>query len=363
MAKFIVAAFLFSVLHCLGCDGDRPVAPSEPRPEGWQNIGLADKRINRLVLVDGWLYACANKDGLYRMPRPGSSNISWQFLALSDERVERGPFGITDMAAFNDTIIAGSRAGTDRFDIPGIFRSVDNGTAWVRADSGFIKDRVYPSASVVTRLAQATANPGLLASGCSGERLLYVSNDLGVSWQLKFELRGERDVYAVGFHPRSKNEIWVGGSGGDMPFLYRTLDFGESWDEILSPPYDPSAPVDAVVDIVFDPIQDGTIYICKRQVIMKTMDSGETWSTSDTLRSGLHSLSLNIFNGTELVAGAADSLYFSQDAGESWTVLQKTPEDPDTAMQTLAVDWQSRILYVAPFSVLSAVKGVYMLYF
>ncbi len=71
-STLIPITILFYSLILLGCDKDKRVTPPEPRPEGWIAFGLDNVRINRLVLAGDWLYACANKDGLYRIHHPAS---------------------------------------------------------------------------------------------------------------------------------------------------------------------------------------------------------------------------------------------------------------------------------------------------
>lgn len=333
--------------------------------EGWIALGLDDVQVNRLVLAGDWLYACASKDGLYRIKHPANEGDQWQFLGLADERIEPGNFGIVDVVTLDDTIVVGN-SGNFAPDIPGIYRSIDDGRIWVASDSGFFKNEITSSA-FVRRLAQSPFDPRMLAAGCSFGPKVYISKNFGESWIPVFNFAPDAEALfsTIGFHPRIHGEIWAGGAVVPIysnPILFRSTDLGETWNDVLNRPPDPNLS-DRINDIAFDPEDEQTVYVCMNRVILKTMDSGNTWTASDTLLSGLHSLSLNPFNSQELIAGASDSLYHTLDGTQSWTVLETTPESVDTAMRTLAVDWQKRILYVATFSLLSPLKGVYKLYF
>jgi photosystem II stability/assembly factor-like uncharacterized protein len=362
-------AFIQLLLSCFlifgGCEHDKIITP--PRPEGWIALELSNVQVNRLVLSGDWLYACANKGGLYRIKHPANEGDQWQFLGLADARIEIGDFGVTDVIILNDTIVVGN-SGNFAPDIAGIYRSINDGMSWVVSDSGFIKNQIYTSSAFVRRLAQSPFEPQMILAGCRGAFLLYLSYDFGRSWNMIFDLfDGAISFHAVGFHPSRQNEIWVGGRvpNSGRPLLYRSTDLGATWEELLKRPHAPGDPRqwDNVKEIVFDPADEQMVFVCMNRVILTTTDSGNSWTPSDTLISPLHSLSLNPFNNQEFIAGAFDTLYHSLDGMQSWAVLETTPESVDTDMRTLAVDWQKRILYVATYSVLSPLKGVYKLYF
>lgn len=361
MRKELNQLLLFCLLIILGCEHEKILTP--PRPEGWIALGLSNVSVNRLVLSGDWLYACAGKDGLFRTKRSAATEADWQYLGLGDlQVVEPGTFGVIDVVALNDTIVAGVLVGTEQFQTSGIYRSVDDGNTWVPSDSGFVG-----SSGVVLKLAQSPLDPRMLAAGCIFGPKVYISKNFGGSWIAVFNFAPDTEALfsTIGFHPRFPDEIWAGGAVVPIysnPILFRSTDSGETWNDVLKRPRDPNLS-NRVNDIAFDPEDEQTVYACMNRVILKTIDSGNSWTLSDTLRSPLHSLSLNPSNNQEFIAGAFDTLYHSLDGMQSWTVLETTPESVDTDMRTLAVDWQKRILYVATYSFISPLKGVFMLYF
>ncbi len=255
--------------------------------------------------------ACAGKDGLFRTKRSINTEAEWQYLGLGDlQVVEPGTFGVIDVVVLNDTIVAGVSVGSDQFQTSGIYRSVDDGNSWAPSDSGFVG-----SSGVVLKLAQSLSNPRMLAAGCIFGPKVYISKNFWISWIPVFNFAPDAEAVfsTLGFSPHLPNEIWAGGAVVPIysnPILFRSTDFGEKRNDVLNRPRDPNL-FEKVNDIAFDSEDEQTVYVCMNYVILKTTDSGNNWTPSDTLRSPLHSLSLDPSDNQEFIAGALDTLYHS----------------------------------------------------
>lgn len=362
-----IMAILLCTFFSFRCDHDKFVSPPQPRPEGWISLGLADKTINRLVLTGDWLYACANKDGLFRIKHPANPGDEWQFLGLGDLGVAvPGLVGVNDVVSQNDTIIVGITSGNFLPEISGIFRSFDDGRSWVASDSGFVTDQIYTGTGVVRRLVQSSFNSSTVLAGCIEQYAVYQSDDFGSSWKsiLSFEIGGGYSFHVIGLHPTQEQEIWAGGAIlGQLrkPLLYRSEDLGGTWKSVLEHPLDPYDFPDEVNDIAFDPENEHSVYVCLDQIILKTTDSGANWVTSlDTLDMGVFwNISTNPHAASELNACATHSLYHTADWGVTWTTFESAPGN-QPSMKDMVIDWARRILYVSTYN---PSRGVFQLYF
>ena len=90
--SFCVILITLLLFNLPGCASDAGMEP-EPRPEGWVFMGLADKEIHRVRLFGDYLYACANRDGLYRI-NVQQDGAEWQFLGLADSTLPRRIDGV-----------------------------------------------------------------------------------------------------------------------------------------------------------------------------------------------------------------------------------------------------------------------------
>ncbi|KAA3610663.1 MAG: hypothetical protein DWQ05_21845 [Calditrichaeota bacterium] len=336
------------------------------RPIEWSFLGLDGIHLERLVLSEGKLYACAGKNGLFRLNTPSGNDNEWEFLGLADERLEDHK-GVSDVVTLNDTLLVSHWAGTDHFDKAGISRSSDNGMSWTAIDNGFIKNIQYPTSAFLLTLDQNLLNPDLVIAGSFSDCTdVYFSKDFGLSWNAFSNVVPwtQKPFNIAHFHPKNENEIWVGMNvitSTVRPFLYRTVDFGESWQSIIEYPYNPDAPGVYLEDIAFSISESNTVFAALSKVLLKSMDSGVTWTTAiDTLDSGIFwNIIGNPTDGDQYIACTTDSLYQTFDEGKTWETLMAKPENT-RMMKDLVVDWNNKMLYVNTYN---PSNGVYRLRF
>ena len=98
----------------------------------------------------------------------------------------------------------------------GIWRSVDAGTTWARANSGM------PNDTNVSVILAHPARPGLLLAGTLEG--IYLSTDDSASWQLV----NSRVTWDMEYDPAEPDIVYAGTEEG----IFLSLDFGETWQDI-----------------------------------------------------------------------------------------------------------------------------------
>ncbi len=353
---------LFLIVSTLACGYIMKPPDGDSRPEGWMPLGLRDVGVNRLVLSDGWLYACAGKDGLYRIKHPANAGDEWEFLGLDSLDIERMTFpsGVTDILTSGSIILAGVWARKAPSEAFGIYRSTDDGKTWVRSDSGFVVDRNSTTSARVVQLVADPTDPQTVLAGCSGPYNVYQSSDFGQTWNL-INSTTVGIFSTVAYNPGRDGEIWAGGGTAfPSPIMQKSSDGGSSWQSVIEAPQD-TIIFDFVQDIAFDASDASTIFLCMRRQVLKTFDGGKSWADSALFDQTLTNLSLNPMNSAELMLLGQGTLFHSLDAGLTWPVLDTSPGVELTT--TFTSDWGRRILYVGTHAGATSKGSVYILYF
>jgi photosystem II stability/assembly factor-like uncharacterized protein len=230
----------------------------------------------------------------------------------------------------------------------GVFKSVDGGTNWISANSGF-------GESFVDALAIAPSSPNVLygASFFSPIGSLFKSTDGANSWTETGTVPG--DVSAIAIDPGHSETVYVGtaGSFSDdcsqfMGGVYKSIDGGASWISVSS-----GLPHHDIQMLAIDPVDPSTIYAATQGIIglcgnttagniFKSTNAGVTWemlsySFPDVV---VDALTFDPSDSTIMYAGTSDgisyaasvrdatphdgqaSLFKSTDRGSTWTKLQ-----------------------------------------
>jgi photosystem II stability/assembly factor-like uncharacterized protein len=155
------------------------------------------------------------------------------------------------------------------------------------------------------------------------------------------------DVRRISYDPSNPNRMLLGTSSGQM---YVSEDQGHSWKHFAHF----GEGLDYVLDsIVFDPADSHVIYVAAWSIernygeLFKSTNSGKSWKSLSGIKGkSIRSFAIAPSQTRELVAGALDGIFRSQDAGESWSRI--TPENHPHLkdIQSLAVDPQNpEIIY------------------
>jgi photosystem II stability/assembly factor-like uncharacterized protein len=225
----------------------------------------------------------------------------------------------------------------------GVWKTTDYGITWHNISDGFFATgsigaiRVADSDSSIVYVG--TGSDGIRSNVITG-RGMYKSTDAGATWEF-IGLRGVGQIGAVLIHPTNPNLVYVAAIGhafgpGPERGVYRTVDGGHSWENILFVSDSTGA-----VDLEFAPDDPQTIYAsmwraerkpwtiisgAREGGVYKSTDGGEHWTK---LAGGLPN---ELIGKTDLAVSAANpdvlyvlaeanpgkGLYRSDDRGESF---------------------------------------------
>ncbi|MDP2208003.1 MAG: T9SS type A sorting domain-containing protein [Bacteroidota bacterium] len=319
----------------------------------WEYLGLGKPA--RLKLIDDYLFACAGKDGLYRLNLI-LENSQWEYLGFADTTYDyRGVMDIYYHKPSNE-IFVGIRTAQRDVEETGIFRSSDFGINWTPSDSGIIFNNLRISTKVDRFLG--IYDPNVIIVNISWGT--YRSIDNGRSWLRGGVTWGE--IKTMKNDVKNNNIIWIGGETPFMmPYLSYSTNFGDNWISMFLPePYDFNGLM--VNDIAIDPIKDSTMYIAMIGHLIRTTDHGANVETIfDRREDGMKSIScieINPENGDEFFA-AGSRLYHTTDAGE--TLNKILPPEGSSSLSSLTVDWEKRIIYTHASK--TGYSGIFKRYF
>ncbi|MCH8068601.1 MAG: hypothetical protein IID16_04930 [Candidatus Marinimicrobia bacterium] len=340
-----------------GCEDDTAVTWDVGE---WEFLGLEGKLVPELVLSDSFLYACAGKDGLFRLNLTGQ--VEWEYLGFADSTVFRElPYGVTSVYIdeLSNVIFVG--IATSSPNGIGLFRSEDGGLNWIPSDSG-INTEQYPWSTDVQSLNSYSSPHKVILVGLTAT--IYRSLDGGLSWNLAWGNRdaGSLGINAIRFNIAEPNYIWAGGETGRFSaHALKSADNGETWDNLYPlPPLGPYGRDNALYDIAIDPLNVGTVYLSMLGLVIKTTDNGESWKKVLGWEYGIFRnwrIDINPNDPEELIV-TGSRLYRTKDGGQSWEII--IPPEGRSELYALAINWVNRILYV---STSSPGNGIYKLKF
>ena len=180
-----------------------------------------------------------------------------------------------------------------------VFRSTDEGQSWepispdlTRADP----DKLGPSGGPITRdtsgaehyctlytFEESPHEPGVLWAG-SDDGLVHLSRDAGQSWRnvTPPDLPEWAFIRTVEPSPHDPAALYLAATRYKLddpaPYLYRTTDYGESWQAITGSEDGLAIPRDDFVRVIrADPGRRGVLYAGTETGLHVSLDDGATW--------------------------------------------------------------------------------------
>ena len=208
--------------------------------------------------------------------------------------------------------------------IPGIFASDDGGETFempppdVDLSGGWMSG---PSNMPVVALHAHPAHPDVLLANLDGYYMR--SEDGGVSWRGTPAWGSPARSYGDAvFDPQQEGTVYVGARG-----VMRSEDGGLTWKERSQglPREKLGSTLQRVTidGLVMDPQMPGHLYAASRDSLFRTEDGGENWEFWSQVGDGqsIYAIALNPLDGRSLYAAASEGLYVSSDWGWSWELL------------------------------------------
>lgn len=185
----------------------------------------------------------------------------------------------------------------------GVWKTTDAGISWNNVSDGFFKS------GSVGAIAVAPSDPNVIYAGmgehcirietfASGDGI-YKSTDGGKTWS-HIGLENSRNIAAVHVDPTDPDIVYVAVQGSPWgPHadrgVYKSVDGGKSWNRILA-----GGPSTGASDLAMDPKNPSILYAAMWQ------HDQEPW----------HGYQINS-------GGSGSALYKSNDAGRTWTRIQR----------------------------------------
>ncbi len=197
----------------------------------------------------------------------------------------------------------GVAVAATRFDK--IWRTTNGGASWT------LVTRVAPSSP--RRFAVDPSNPDRIAVASIP---MYRSSDAGLTFQAAAPIAGNGNVIVDIAFTDDGATLYALSEGGRV---YRSTNFGQSWDERSSglPVGSPTAPAGA--DLATSPQDSNILYVAYSSGgVYRTADGGSSWSALNVPNGAHQSVAVDPANAINLLVASNTGLHRSLNAGLTW---------------------------------------------
>lgn len=246
-----------------------------------------------------------------------------------------------------------------------------NGTAgggvWITNDAGAswanTTDYAIPNLATST-IAISSANSNIVYAG-TGEPFgnldgitgsgIVKSTDGGATWSYLSNTSTFGSVGRVLVDPTDANKVLVGTSSG----VFRTTDGGTTWAKTSSAGNVQDLKSNANFSVVYGGVNSVGV--------IKSTDGGATWITAFSTPATVKRIEIavspvdnnRIYLSTEVTTGNLTGMYYSKDAGATWTLLTYASGDSGAILSNQG--WYDNVITAHPTDVnVAYVGGVYL---
>jgi photosystem II stability/assembly factor-like uncharacterized protein len=289
----------------------------------WEKAGLSTKHINGIYKLNDTMYVTTN-DGIYKKGIFSGDTI-WTSIGMQEEV-------ILDLVLFSHSEMLLARQLTPYPDTISIYRTTDGGSSWNAFQNGFGgPGGGYYGLTACAQLEIDRRYPDTVYA--RGGYVVAKSTDRGNNWQLVFPEQWD----AMGFQStimkidtNAPSHIWAGGElSFFQAYLLKSTDYGNTWEQIeneMNPEQN-----NASNCLFINPDNSDDLFLGMEGRIMRSLDGGDTWNSILTPPSYTYILAIALSknNPDVLYATGSDNgtlngdlmYYVSNDFGTSWDTV------------------------------------------
>lgn len=203
----------------------------------------------------------------------------------------------------------------------------DHGAVLLSDDDGktFRQAAEVPTRATLTSVYFTDARNGwavghwgaIVRTADGGEHWTMQRNDISV----------DRPLFSVYF--KDDNEGWAVGL---WSLMLHTVDGGSTWSEVKLPAPPGATKADANLYAMVNGSNGDLFIAAERGLVLRSQDSGKTWSYSETGFKGSLWTALSLKDGTLLVGGLRGGLARSTNDAQTWTLIQNPLKASITGM-------------------------------
>ncbi|MEM7217389.1 MAG: glycosyl hydrolase [Pseudomonadota bacterium] len=387
MCRFF-SLIAFVLLAAIAADEARAESVAPERFDGLEYRLIGPWRGGRVTAVHGVVgdsqvyYMGATGGGVWKTHNAG---VSWR--NISDDQIPVGTIGAIAVAPSDSNIVY---VGTGEAPIRGVTTSQGEGL-WKSTDAGETFAYVgLPRAGQIAKIQIHPTNPDIAYVAAQGqiwapnpERGVYRTQDGGKSWQLVLEVNADTGATDITMDPTNPRVLYAGmwhhgrkpwfiKSGGEGGGLYKSVDGGDSWEQLqgglpeligkvgiaVSP--DKPERVYAIIEagpgeggvwrsedrgaswrlinghralwarawyyihIAVDPTDANTVWAMNTG-LYKSVNGGEDWTLVRAPHGDHHDLWFNPANGDNFINANDGGATVTFDGGKSWSSINNQP--------------------------------------
>ena len=217
---------------------------------------------------------------------------------------------ITSFVKKDNNLYAGIKGG-------GVFLSTDDGSNWIEKNTGLTNLEIQALTVKGSNIFAGTNGGGIYRSGDNGSTWQTVNS--GIFQKYIYSLAANDNYIFAGTNlpPDYPQNTVINNPWPDSVLIYRSSDDGNNWSVVSD---------SGAYRISFIYTIDSTIYAAPWKRLLRSTDNGTTWSLSDSGLAVRQYSTITIpllpytffANGNKLFAGTTNGIYVSTNMGVIW---------------------------------------------